>query len=279
VGHPKELLQAIMETIKRSYPATEGYRYLLEQRLCGFAKNIQPDIQVLKRNGKVVCVVEIGYTRPEKIRWYRKLEIPDIRWLDMFGNAVDPFASTTKVVKEVAWRPAQEERWRYVIIRQGIRCEGCFNELLEEVEEQYGKDSSDALSQADNQYWDEADVLAEFWSNGSRGFVLAYCDVCGDNFLINNTCYEDEILNFTNERGYYDHDAFIAEHYHQSAESHIERALWSKWLDRMDPLEKKIFLFEALDFAELREWTSRALGGVELDYGQIKSFRSFHRGI
>jgi hypothetical protein len=45
-----------------------------------------PDIQVVDEGGAVHCVVEVGYTRPEKLTRYRALGIPDVRWYAKDGT-------------------------------------------------------------------------------------------------------------------------------------------------------------------------------------------------
>ncbi len=56
----------------------EIFEFHREKGLPG-GNGAMPDIQVL-RDGKPVCVVEIAYTKPDKIKTYRELGIPDIRW-------------------------------------------------------------------------------------------------------------------------------------------------------------------------------------------------------
>jgi hypothetical protein len=81
MAHPPELTQKILELVKRDYRGGR-YRFRIEK---GIHNGLMPDISV-HDNGKLVCVVEIGYTRPEKFAAYTELKIPDVRWYDKTGN-------------------------------------------------------------------------------------------------------------------------------------------------------------------------------------------------
>ena len=52
-----------------------------------------PDILVLDFDGRLLCVVEIGYTRPEKLGRYQALGIPDVRWYAKGDPPPHPMAS------------------------------------------------------------------------------------------------------------------------------------------------------------------------------------------
>lgn len=78
MGHDLGLLNKVMTKLQEHYPMDE-YEYVFEERLHKKKDRMYPDIQILK--GDVIkCVVEIGYTRPEKLKRYRELHIQDIRW-------------------------------------------------------------------------------------------------------------------------------------------------------------------------------------------------------
>jgi hypothetical protein len=84
MSHSRELIRMIAEKIFVDYPEAEGYEYVYERSING--TRMMPDIHVL-RGRKVVCAVEIGYTRPEKLTAYRKqLSIPDVRWYSKDGT-------------------------------------------------------------------------------------------------------------------------------------------------------------------------------------------------
>jgi hypothetical protein len=82
MAHPPELIQKILELVKRDYRA-QRYRYRIEK---GIRNGLMPDISIYE-DGNLICVVEIGYTRPEKLIAYcEELKIPDVRWYDKAGN-------------------------------------------------------------------------------------------------------------------------------------------------------------------------------------------------
>lgn len=82
MAHPPELIQKILELVQRDYRG-QRYRHRIER---GIRNGLMPDISVYD-DGKLVCVVEIGYTRPEKLVAYcEELKVPDVRWYDKAGN-------------------------------------------------------------------------------------------------------------------------------------------------------------------------------------------------
>lgn len=84
MGHPRALLDRIAAEVALSWPAARGYRMEFERPLPG-VRGMLPDIQVVDELGTVHCVVEIGYTRPEKLTYYRTAGIGDIRWYGKDG--------------------------------------------------------------------------------------------------------------------------------------------------------------------------------------------------
>jgi hypothetical protein len=83
MNHPKELIENIIAKLAGDYPAEGGHVYIIEKLL---DKGMIPDIMVL-RGSALLCAVEIGYTRPEKLTAYRdEFHIPDVRWYDRSGN-------------------------------------------------------------------------------------------------------------------------------------------------------------------------------------------------
>lgn len=79
MGHCRELLEDITELLIKDYPESFGFEYIYEKAITHPSARMQPDI-IVELNGSVVCVVEIGYTRPEKLTEYQAMGIPDIRW-------------------------------------------------------------------------------------------------------------------------------------------------------------------------------------------------------
>jgi len=85
MGHPRWLLDLIADDVRRTYPEPD-FRYVYEKALGLTDWRNQPDIQVLSGGSTIVCVVEIGYTRPEKLKLYHEREIKDVRWYDKKGR-------------------------------------------------------------------------------------------------------------------------------------------------------------------------------------------------
>lgn len=113
MSHPVELLDAIEAMLRARYPLSR-YRYVREAPLMG-DRHYQPDIQVFTFAGALQCVVEVGYTRPEKLRHYEGLAIPDIRWYAKDGRLVysfSPLGITTSPLRLPAPPTAQ---WRNLI--------------------------------------------------------------------------------------------------------------------------------------------------------------------
>lgn len=84
MSHPPALLAAIRSLLESDYPSS-AFRYTIEKVLPG--TRLFPDITVRGATGAVVCVAEIGYTRPEKLTAYKTTHhIPDVRWYDKRGT-------------------------------------------------------------------------------------------------------------------------------------------------------------------------------------------------
>lgn len=83
--HPPELLTSIGSVLKQKYPPG-NYKYIQEEYIKIGEKRVAPDIQVKDSFNNIVCVVEVGYTRPEKFELYRALGIKDIRWFSKNKN-------------------------------------------------------------------------------------------------------------------------------------------------------------------------------------------------
>jgi hypothetical protein len=105
MSHSAELIETVRRLIERDYPSTQ-YVYRIERGIPG--TGMRPDIMVCDQAGGIFCVVEIGYTLPEKLTAYRDdLKIPDVRWYDKQGRLhVKAVAHYKKVVAhcESGWR-------------------------------------------------------------------------------------------------------------------------------------------------------------------------------
>jgi len=187
MGHAIELLDKIKDKLNKDYdPAV--YTYLMEKKLIGTHKRFFPDIQIVKE-GKIKCIVEIGYTRPEKLSEYKKINIEDVRWYSKEGTLLNSheIKFTSKIDKLKAHD--DYDQWESVpIIDENIlcNCEVCFQSCIKEVEEDIAE-SGEILSQeeiyarADEIY---GDIGAGAWigaifTNKIRRFIILQCDVCG----------------------------------------------------------------------------------------------------
>ncbi len=85
MGHKQELLDLVSRKLFLDYPKND-FIYLYEKRLYE-NKRMEPDITIRnKETRECVCLVEIGYTRPEKLSFYRnKMGVFDVRWYDKTG--------------------------------------------------------------------------------------------------------------------------------------------------------------------------------------------------
>src|ERR1041385_2339958 len=113
MGHSKELLAKIADQLRQLYPEPE-YRYAFEKGLQGRDRRHQPDIQVFEASGAIRCVVEIGYTRPEKLKVYCDANIPDVRWYAKDGRlmALPRFESPGPLTRVITYRSSAGREWR-----------------------------------------------------------------------------------------------------------------------------------------------------------------------
>jgi len=87
--HSPELINKLIEIIVQDYPRSM-YSIEIEKPLAG--TSFVPDLTVRNKSKAVVCVVEIGYTHPEKLTCYRdELHILDVRWYDKQFKLHTPF--------------------------------------------------------------------------------------------------------------------------------------------------------------------------------------------
>lgn len=108
MSHPAELIQRIRALLERDYDPSQ-FAYDIEKAIP--STRLYPDI-VVRRGAQIVCAVEIGYTRPEKLTAYRrKLKIPDVRWYDKQGRLhADVLEKVVKVTAELTLATPQEVR-------------------------------------------------------------------------------------------------------------------------------------------------------------------------
>ena len=83
MAHPKALIESIRGQLALDYPV-DTYRYVTEKRLPG--TSFLPDIIIYDQANTIVCIVEVGYTRPEKLSHYTASGVTDVRWYDKQGH-------------------------------------------------------------------------------------------------------------------------------------------------------------------------------------------------
>ncbi|MGA8616972.1 MAG: hypothetical protein WB660_00415 [Candidatus Sulfotelmatobacter sp.] len=218
MGHSKELLDRISDDLRGQYPERE-YRYEFEKPLRLSDRRNQPDIQVFDERNRLVSVVEIGYTRPEKLKLYHDENIPDIRWYSKAGDLVSVprfNGPTTPIVREVKHRIHEADVFRRIPMAfNAVECQKVADRVYElkansktlslwgKMRAIVGVCNSDPVFlnhddghlrghlahwTLDNCDWCRDQVVYEsetqdtqgfFYSNGVYSFLVNECDVCG----------------------------------------------------------------------------------------------------
>ena len=142
-----------------------------------------PDIAIAnRRTRKICCVVEIGYTRPEKLAAYRlQLKIPDVRWYDKAGNLHNKeIDRETKIItKRVVFEPDGD--FSAYVIDDSVPC---FSESCEE-------EAGDA---DDDEAWLylQTSVMSVLITDWHYAWLPSFCDKCGEHFM--PSCSEEAVL-------------------------------------------------------------------------------------
>jgi hypothetical protein len=195
VAHSPELLEAIAAKLRPTYPPDRGFSYVYERRIAGITAVMIPDIQVADASGRIVCAVEIGYTRPEKLTAYRRtLKLQDVRWYDKAGHLHGDVTERVVVKREVVVKRKEaappDESFRLLpIVDFNASCPDCRAEYEQDAEAQ--REAAAAEGRAPDVDPDpdaaiehsSAAVWGEFFTNMRRCAALCYCDQCGLNFL------------------------------------------------------------------------------------------------
>jgi len=284
VSHSSDLIESFLTEIKKDYLPELGYKYLIEEKLKGSKIDLQPDIQVIDEAGHAICVVEIGYTRPEKIALYKELNVPDIRWYSKDGKFLNPHEHiyTTEVRVKYYEEFPKEEIWREVDLNEmsNLICETCLKgryiekysekyQLPEEQEDEIDYDNEDmeVFEQAYQEWLEEAPIFGELWCNGARWFCVWLCDECGDVGFMTGDELKDTVFwhDFAyDDTRFFSYDKFLERHFKELntpmetkriAERIIRGSLYSE-------LKKKA------SFEELCEYISDTYD-YEIEYGQI----------
>ena len=222
MGHPLTLLRQVAADLTRAWPPARGYRYEFERPLPGMRSMI-PDITVTDARGEVRCVVEIGYTRPEKLTYYRAQGIEDVRWYDKTGTLhSDVDVRTRIVVRQERLTPPKALRFLRIdwvgqascetcIAREldrcfcaGTTCEACARGDVEQCgcAACVAGDRHDCSCDPDaclcdprvppddaeeaRIYDEHRETLVTMISNGVRVIGLLYCDECDESVVIND---------------------------------------------------------------------------------------------
>jgi hypothetical protein len=187
MSHPRSLVEAIAAKLRQEYPAEAGHEYVFERALRGTNSRMMPDIAIFKA-GQAVCVVEIGYTRPEKLTAYRdELKIPDVRWYDKQGtlhaDVEERTLRLTTVVRPSGELVAYE-------VKDEVMCCGCNDVGVRRVpdaardrfDRMFGAGAADHRDDRVTELeFDDVDtvVLTDY----CRAWFPSYCDKCGRSWV------------------------------------------------------------------------------------------------
>lgn len=182
MSHPVALITDIRNKVASDYPPDQ-FSFAIEKAIPG--TRMFPDLLITDRSGKMVCAVEIGYTRPEKLTAYRELGIADVRWYDKQGNLHSGWEiHNVRAVVEVAGaEPTQVAVYK---IPNQATCPNCLEDL-------FGCLYSDAKDCHHEECVENADYEARagtyliIVTDYLRAWLPCFCDQCGDSFL----CDED----------------------------------------------------------------------------------------
>ena len=284
MSHSSDLINNFLIEIKKDYSAESGYQHIIEQRLKECIINIQPDIQVIDQAGKVICVVEIGYTRPEKIALYNELKIPDIRWYSKDGKFLNPHEHIHITEARINYYDVipEEAVWREVDLDEtnSLICFDCFETVYinekgdwyeipidDDVEIDYKKDNPKIYDISMDKYLENPDIYGELWCNGTRWFAIWQCDECGNrDFLTGDALKSTAIwMDFVpNGSSCFSYDEFLNKHYREIGGSYDSMNIIEKMIRRALYCDLK----KKASFEDLQTYIS-AIYGYEIEYGKM----------
>lgn len=198
MSHPRDLLSRVQALLEREYPAGE-HTYAIEKSIPG--TRFYPDIAVL-RAGQIVCAVEIGYTRPEKLTAYRdRFGIPDVRWYDKQGVLHQGWGEKVMAATvQVSYAPPSAVH--VYRLEDQVYCADCIEELVPDDEKpDRDPDTGETWTAAE---WDR--FLDDAWSEGRaavttflltdyvRAWLPSFCDKCGRLWLADEANEATEVL-------------------------------------------------------------------------------------
>lgn len=209
--HSAELIRTILTLVKRDYPP-DNYRYVIERFLPG--TRMAPDIAVFSLTGQALYVVEIGYTRPEKLTAYRHAhKIADVRWYDKSGVLHGDVQE--KVTRMTVTFNADMEVSVYNPFHiMPCRADDCFNEPEGDCDNYFN-----ALEEAEDEA--QSDVESVIITDGVRAWIFNFCDKCGEIWLSSDE--EDGDVDWILEELRDGHG-----HSHAEAWGKRERMSWAK---------------------------------------------------
>lgn len=187
MSHPASLIARIVALLEHDYPKAFGYTYVLERAIPG--TRFCPDVQVWS-SGVLVCAVEVGYTRPEKLTAYRDiLRIPDVRWYDKEGQRHGD-VSVRSVNLSVRLREPEGPLYAYLVYHE-VPCHDadCIG-----AEPPEALCDGEPLTPAEQEAsFNEAyeDVQSLLITDYVRWWVVSCCDKCGAIWQLDEDIYAD----------------------------------------------------------------------------------------
>lgn len=169
--HSPDLINSIAELLAKDYP-NDTHEYVIEKLIPG--TRMSPDIAIRRNGGgHIVCAVEIGYTRPEKLTRYRdELNIPDVRWYDKGGNLHTPLERKNEVVTTTIV-PTQTF-YVYDLMDQ-VSCPDCAHEWQDdEGLEEISDSERERLLEESVVY-----VMSTLVTDYTKWSMPSFCDKCG----------------------------------------------------------------------------------------------------
>jgi hypothetical protein len=175
MGHSAELIQKIRCLIEQDYlPGT--YRYQSETSIPG--TRMFPDILVSDQANNMICAVEIGYTRPEKLTAYRdRFKIPDVRWYVKQGKLHADVKEVT-VALTVQTEPAG--RVYAYSLEDCFECPDCLETMLATDEDSNEPTDAEALEILEDALKDAKDAVSTLIvTDYVKAWFACFCDKCG----------------------------------------------------------------------------------------------------
>lgn len=189
MSHSKELLDKIATLLQRDYPQ-ETHKYVFEKSLCG--TRMYPDIQIRKKDGgRLCCLVEIGYTRPEKLTAYRmEYGVKDVRWYAKDGELHTAWEEKSVRVS-IQWAP-KGRFFLYALNGTVVENFYCESEFCKEE-----RDSAEDVYEAADIAWTQlSDSIAYVITDWGSAWCVLLCDFCGAYYLLEDELEIADVLGY-----------------------------------------------------------------------------------